>query len=102
MFCGGILWSSLPERHPPEEKYVAARPDVFFTGRDDSLRSNRALCQRAGQYAIDAFVGSTLQMDGDANSSTVTKERIAASGFSSLEHSSLMPVHERRLWPKDT
>ena len=33
------------------ERYIAARPDVFFTGRDGSLRSNRVLCQLAGQYA---------------------------------------------------
>ena len=62
------------------EKYVAARPDIFFTGRDGSLRSNRVLCQLAGQYAIDAFIGSTLQMDGDANSSTVTTGRLAGFG----------------------
>ncbi|MGA2373779.1 MAG: malonate decarboxylase subunit alpha [Candidatus Korobacteraceae bacterium] len=62
------------------EKYVAARPDIFFTGRDGSLRSNRVLCQLAGQYAIDAFIGSTLQMDGDANSSTVTIGRLAGFG----------------------
>lgn len=30
------------------ERYTAARPDVFFTGRDGSLRSNRVLCQLAG------------------------------------------------------
>ncbi|MDB6015389.1 MAG: malonate decarboxylase, alpha subunit, partial [Gammaproteobacteria bacterium] len=54
------------------ERYIAARPDIFFTGRDGSLRSNRVLCQLAGQYAVDAFIGSTLQMDADANSSTVT------------------------------
>ena len=60
--------------------YVAARPDVFFTGRDGSLRSNRVLCQLAGQYAVDAFIGSTLQMDADANSSTVTKGRLAGFG----------------------
>ena len=29
-------------------RYVAARPDIFFTGRDGSLRSNRVLCQLAG------------------------------------------------------
>jgi malonate decarboxylase alpha subunit len=62
------------------EKYVAARPDIFFTGKDGSLRSNRVLCQLAGQYAVDAFIGSTLQMDADANSSTVTLGRLAGFG----------------------
>ena len=62
------------------EAYVAARPDVFFTGRDGTLRSNRAFAQMAGQYAIDLFVGSTLQMDRDANSSTVVSGRLAGFG----------------------
>jgi malonate decarboxylase alpha subunit len=62
------------------DKYIAARPDIFFTGRDGSLRSNRVLCQLAGQYAVDAFIGSTLQMDADANSSTVIAGRIAGFG----------------------
>ena len=62
------------------ERYIAARPDIFFTGRDGSLRSNRVLCQLAGQYAVDAFIGSTLQMDPDANSSTVTIGRLAGFG----------------------
>jgi malonate decarboxylase alpha subunit len=61
-------------------EYIRARPDIFFTGRDGSLRSNRVLCQLAGQYAVDAFVGATLQMDGDANSSTVTTGRLAGFG----------------------
>jgi len=62
------------------DEYVRARPDVFFIGRDGSLRSNRIICQLAGQYAIDAFIGSTLQMDGDGNSSTVTIGRITGHG----------------------
>ena len=62
------------------EKYVAARPDVFFTGADGSMRSNRAFCQMAGQYAADMFIGSTLQVDGDANSSTVTRGRLSGFG----------------------
>jgi len=49
-------------------------------GRDGSLRSNRVLCQLAGQYGVDLFVGSTLQMDADANSSTVTLGRLAGFG----------------------
>jgi malonate decarboxylase alpha subunit len=62
------------------EAYAAARPDVFFTGRDGSMRSNRALCQLAGQYAVDLFIGSTLQMDGLGNASTVTRGRLTGFG----------------------
>lgn len=62
------------------EAYVAQRPDVFFTGRDGSMRSNRAMCQLAGQYAVDMFIGSTLQMDGLGNSSTVTHGRLTGFG----------------------
>jgi len=62
------------------EAYVAARPDIFCTGHDGSLRSNRLLAQLAGQYGVDLFIGATLQMDGDANSSTVTKGRLAGFG----------------------
>jgi malonate decarboxylase alpha subunit len=60
--------------------YTRARPDVFFTGHDGSLRSNRVLAQLAGQYAIDLFIGSTLQMDAEGNSSTVTRGRLAGFG----------------------
>jgi malonate decarboxylase alpha subunit len=62
------------------EKYVAARPDIFFNGRDGSMRSNRAYCQTAGLYACDMFIGSTLQMDLQGNSSTATLGRIAGFG----------------------
>ncbi|MDE1989304.1 MAG: malonate decarboxylase subunit alpha, partial [Betaproteobacteria bacterium] len=62
------------------EAYVAARPDVFFTGPDGSLRSNRAFCQTAGLYACDLFIGSTLQMDLEGNSSTATLGRITGFG----------------------
>ena len=62
------------------ERYVAERPDIFFTGSDDSLRSNRAFSQVAGLYAADLFIGSTLQMDGQANSSTAIAGRIAGFG----------------------
>jgi malonate decarboxylase alpha subunit len=62
------------------EDYVAARPDIFFTGPDGSLRSNRALCQTAGLYACDMFIGSTLQIDLAGHSSTVTTSRIAGFG----------------------
>ena len=62
------------------EDYIRARPDVFFTGADGSLRSNRAFCQAAGHYACDLFIGSTLQMDMQGNSSTATLGRIAGFG----------------------
>jgi malonate decarboxylase alpha subunit len=62
------------------EAYISARPDVFFTGADGSMRSNRALCQAAGHYACDLFIGSTLQIDLAGNSSTATLGRIAGFG----------------------
>jgi malonate decarboxylase alpha subunit len=62
------------------DDYIAARSDIYFTGADGSLRSNRALCQTAGLYACDLFIGSTLQIDLQGNSSTVTTHRIAGFG----------------------
>ena len=62
------------------ENYIAARPDVFFTGADGSMRSNRAFCQAAGHYACDLFIGSTLQIDLAGNSSTATLDRITGFG----------------------
>jgi len=62
------------------EDYIRARPDVFFTGPDGSMRSNRAFCQTAGLYACDMFIGSTLQIDLAGNSSTATQGRIAGFG----------------------
>src|SRR6202163_954081 len=62
------------------DEYIRARSDIYFTGADGSLRSNRALCQIAGLYASDMFIGSTLQIDLQGNSSTVTASRITGFG----------------------
>ncbi|WP_320198937.1 malonate decarboxylase subunit alpha [Agrobacterium sp. rho-13.3] len=62
------------------EDYLAARSDIFFTGPDGSLRSNRAFSQIAGLYACDMFIGSTLQIDLSGHSSTVTADRVAGFG----------------------
>jgi malonate decarboxylase alpha subunit len=62
------------------ERYVASRPDIFFIGPDGSMRSNRCMSQVAGHYAIDAFVGATLQIDPYGNSSTATATRVAGFG----------------------
>jgi malonate decarboxylase alpha subunit len=62
------------------DDYIAARPDIYFTGSDGSLRSNRAFCQTAGLYACDLFIGATLQIDLEGHSSTVTESRIAGFG----------------------
>jgi malonate decarboxylase alpha subunit len=62
------------------EDYIRARPDVFSVGADGSMRSNRAMCQAAGHYACDMFIGSTLQIDLQGNSSTATVGRIAGFG----------------------
>lgn len=61
------------------EEYVRARPDVFFNGPDGSMRSNRVFCQIAGHYS-DLFIGSTLQVDTQGNSSTATLNRITGFG----------------------
>ena len=62
------------------DRYTAARPDVFFTGADGALRTNRAMAQVAGLYGIDLFQGGTLQMDYTGNSSTVTNGRLSGFG----------------------
>jgi len=62
------------------DEYIRARSDIYFTGPDGSLRSNRAFCQTAGLYACDMFIGSTLQIDLQGHSSTVTAGRIAGFG----------------------
>ena len=75
------------------DEYTSSRPDIYFTGHDGSLRSNRMLCQNAGLYANDMFIGSTLQIDLNGNSSTVTPERI--SGFGGAPNMGADP-HGRR------
>ena len=62
------------------DEYIQSRSDVFFTGKDGSMRSNRAFSQTAGLYACDLFIGSTLQIDLQGNSSTATVDRIAGFG----------------------
>jgi malonate decarboxylase alpha subunit len=62
------------------ERYISSHGDVFPVGRDGNLRSNRALAQAAGQYACDLFIGGTLQIDAQGNSSTATKDRITGFG----------------------
>jgi malonate decarboxylase alpha subunit len=62
------------------DAYTRARSDIYFTGRDGSMSSNRMYCQVAGLYATDLFIGSTLQIDLNGNSSTVTQDRIAGFG----------------------
>jgi malonate decarboxylase alpha subunit len=62
------------------EGYVSNHAEIFPVGAGGSLRSNRALAQVAGQYACDLFVGGTLQIDAQGNSSTATKDRITGFG----------------------
>jgi malonate decarboxylase alpha subunit len=62
------------------DEYMQQRSDIYFTGHDGTLRSNRLLCQTAGLYACDMFIGSTLQIDLAGNSSTFTSGRIAGFG----------------------
>lgn len=81
------------------EKYIEARPDVFFTGADGSMRSNRAFCQMAGQYAADMFIGSTLQIDAEGNSSTVTRGRLSGfGGAPNMGHDPHGRRHATKAW----
>ncbi len=65
---------------PGMDDYVRARPDVFAVGPDGSMRSNRCCAHIAGLYAIDLFIGATLQIDRFGNSSTAIKGMIAGFG----------------------
>lgn len=62
------------------EDYVNARSDIFFIGSDGAMRSNRVFAQAAGHYAVDLFIGSTLQIDKFGNSSTAVRNRIVGFG----------------------
>lgn len=62
------------------EDYVNARSDIFFIGSDGAMRSNRVFAQVAGHYAVDLFIGSTLQIDKFGNSSTAVRNRIVGFG----------------------
>lgn len=62
------------------EKYVNARPDIFSIGPNGTMRSNREHAQAAGHYALDMFIGATLQIDPYGNSSTATKNNVAGFG----------------------
>ena len=65
---------------PGMEDYVQARPDIFAIGPDGFMRSNRCCAHIAGLYAIDLFIGATLQIDRFGNSSTAIKGMIAGFG----------------------
>lgn len=65
---------------PGMEEYCDRRQDIFFCGQDGSMRSSRTFCQLAGLYAIDCFLGATLQIDRFGNSSTATRGRISGFG----------------------
>lgn len=81
------------------EKYIAARSDVFFVGKDGTMRSNRAMGQVAGQFAVDMFIGSTLQIDPLGNSSTVTSGRLSGfGGAPNMGHDPRGRRHATKAW----
>lgn len=82
-------------------EYARAKSDIFFTGRDGSLHSNRLYGQLAGHYGCDVFIGATLQMDTQANSSTATKGRVAGfGGAPNMGCDSLGRRHSSYAWLK--
>jgi malonate decarboxylase alpha subunit len=65
---------------PGMEEYTRKRSDIFSVGADGNMRSNRCFAHIAGLYAIDLFIGATLQIDRYGNSSTAIKGMIAGFG----------------------
>ncbi len=65
---------------PGMEDYVKARSDVFCLGPEGEMRSSRCNAHIAGLYAIDLFLGATLQVDKFGNSTTAIKGMIAGFG----------------------
>ncbi|MCD6579745.1 malonate decarboxylase subunit alpha [bacterium] len=65
---------------PGMEEYIKARGDIFSMGPDGTMRSSRSNAHTAGLYAIDLFIGATLQIDRYGNSSTAIKGMIAGFG----------------------
>ena len=65
---------------PGMDDYIAARKDIFFTSPDGVLKSSRCLAQLVGYYDCECFVGATLQIDPDGNSSTAIQGRISGFG----------------------
>jgi malonate decarboxylase alpha subunit len=65
---------------PGMEEYTRERSDIFAVGPDGNMRSNRCFAHIAGLYAIDLFIGATLQIDRFGNSSTAIKGMIAGFG----------------------
>ena len=82
---------------PGMDEYIAARKDVFFTSPDGVLKSNRCLCQLVGFYDSECFVGATLQVDADGNSSTAIQGRI--SGFGGAPNLGSNAVGRRHVSP---
>lgn len=78
--CGFVKKIVSPGGEAGMNLYVKSRPDVFFTGGDGTLRSNRCIAQLVGLYGIDLFAGATLQIDIYGNSSTATINRLTGFG----------------------
>jgi malonate decarboxylase alpha subunit len=62
------------------DDYVRASGQIASLGATAVCARIASYAQLAGQHAVDAFGAATLQMDGDANSSTVTTGRLAGFG----------------------
>ncbi len=80
---------------PGMDDYIAARKDIFFTSPDGVLKSSRCLAQLVGYYDCECFVGATLQIDPDGNSSTAIGGRI--SGFGGAPNLGSNPTGRRHV-----
>ncbi len=62
------------------EKYIARQDDLFRRQRWFDALQSCIIPSSEPDIAVDIFIGSTLQMDALANSSTVTAGRSSLAG----------------------
>ncbi len=82
---------------PGMDDYIESKKDIFFTSADGVLKSSRCLSQMVGYYDCECFIGATLQIDPDGNSSTAISGRI--SGFGGAPNLGSNPVGRRHVTP---
>src|SRR3979490_1196751 len=81
------------------ERYVSNHADIFPVGADGNGRTSHTIEPVAGQYACDLFIGGTLQIDAQGNSSTATKGSLPCRIQNAKEATDRLPRrHDSATW----